>query len=253
MLKINEIYCGNNLDILKEIDDNSIDIIITSPPYNFDMEYDVYQDNLEIDKYMNFLNKVWKESFRILKDGGRLCVNLMPMYKQYYPTHHFVTKQVIDLGFLWKTEIIWDKKNYNCGFTNWGSWKSPSMPYLKSTWEYINIYYKGNQKKEGNREDIDITTDEFVKWTNIHWKIAPEKGNKEFNHPAMFPEEIVIRLLKLFSYKEDLVLDPFNGIGTATKIAKLLDRNFIGIDLSEKYCKIAKERLVNSFKEDMFE
>lgn len=117
------------------------------------------------------------------------------------------------------------------------------MPYFKYTWEFIEVFSKDTHKKTGNNKDIDIKGEEFKKWVYVKWDIAPEMRMKEFDHPAMFPEEVPNRLIKLLSYKNDIVLDPFNGVGTTTLVAKKLGRKFIGIDLSEKYCKTALERL----------
>ena len=147
---------------------------------------------------------------------------------------------------IWKGEILWEKNNYNCKYTAWGSWKSPSNPYLKYTWEFVEIFCKGELKKTGNREDADISAEEFKKWVVAKWSIGPERAMKGYGHPAMFPEDLVERVLKLFSYKNDIILDPFNGIGTTAVVAKKLGRRYIGIDISEEYCKKSQDRLKNT-------
>ena len=124
-----------------------------------------------------------------------------------------------------------------------GGWKSPSKPYLKYTWEFVEYFYKGNPKHEGNKDNIDITGDEFNKWTTAKWNIAPENRMKEFGHPAMFPEELVERILKLFTYKNDIVFDPFSGAGTTCYVCENFDRRYIGSDISQEYCRIANKRL----------
>lgn len=154
-----------------------------------------------------------------------------------------MSKQLLDLGLLWKGEILWEKNNYNCKYTAWGSWKSPSMPYLKYTWEFVEIFCKTTHKKAGDSSKIDITGDEFKKWVYAKWSIAPERNMKEYDHPAMFPKELANRLLKLFSYQNDIVLDPFNGAGTTTLCAAETNRKYIGIDISPKYCRIAEKRI----------
>ncbi|RKZ27973.1 site-specific DNA-methyltransferase [bacterium] len=239
------IICGDCFDILQKIPDNSIDIIITSPPYNFGLDYrdDDKNDAVNWDEYFLKLKKVWELSYRVLKPGGRICVNVQPLFSDYIPTHHIISRQLLDIGFLWKGEILWEKHNYNCKYTAWGSWKSPSMPYLKYTWEFVEIFCKGSHKKAGKKENIDISGDEFKEWVYAKWSIAPERNMKKYNHPAMFPEELVKRLLKLFSYKTDIVLDPFNGVGTTTLVSHKLGRRYIGIDISEEYCAVAKERI----------
>ena len=241
----NKIICGDSEKELKKIPADSIDIIITSPPYNFGLSYkdDHKNDSVHWQEYFIKLNNVWKECVRVLKPGGRLCVNIQPLFSDYIPTHHLISKQLIDLGLMWKGEILWEKNNYNCKYTAWGSWKSPSMPYLKYTWEFIEIFSKKTHKKIGNASDIDITGDEFKKWVYAKWSIAPERNMKEYDHPAMFPKELAYRLLKLLSYKNDIVLDPFNGAGTTTACAIELCRKYIGIDISKKYCRTAEKRI----------
>lgn len=179
----------------------------------------------------------------MLKPSGRFCLNVQPLFSDYIPTHHHFSKQLLDLGLLWKGEVLWDKHNYNCKYTAWGSWKSPSMPYLKYTWEFIEIFCKETHKKIGDPQNIDITGDQFKKWVYAKWDIAPERNMKKYKHPAMFPEELVARLLKLFSYKNDIVLDPFNGAGTTTAVAKRLNRRYLGIDISKEYCQKATQRI----------
>lgn len=248
---VNKIICGDSEEILKKFPDNFVDIIITSPPYNFGLEYkeDKNKDALYWQDYFDKLNIIWQECYRVLKPAGRFCVNIQPLFSDYMPTHHIVSKQLLELGLLWKAEILWEKHNYNCKYTAWGSWKSPSMPYLKYTWEFIEIFCKESHKKEGDLNKIDITGDEFKKWVYAKWDIAPESNMKKYNHPAMFPEELVVRLLKLFSYQDDIVLDPFNGVGTTTLVAYKLKRRHIGIDVSEEYCKTAEERLKDEQKQ----
>jgi site-specific DNA-methyltransferase (adenine-specific) len=242
---VNKIFCGDSEFLLKRFPNNFVDIIITSPPYNFGLEYkeDKNQDAIKWDDYFYKLNKIWGECCRILKPGGRFCVNIQPLFSDYIPTHHIISNQLLNLGLLWKGEIIWDKHNYNCKYTAWGSWKSPSMPYLKYTWEFIEIFCKESHKKNGPTNKIDISGDEFKKWVYAKWDIAPEKDMKKYNHPAMFPKSLVIRLLKLLSYQDDIVLDPFNGAGTTTYIAYRLKRKYIGIDISKEYCNVAKKRI----------
>jgi DNA modification methylase len=249
---LNKIICGDSEIILKDFPDNCIDIIVTSPPYNFGLQYNNNKNNDAIywNEYFEKLNRIWRECYRILKPGGRICVNIQPLFSDYVPTHHIISKHLLDLGLLWKAEIIWEKHNFNCKYTAWGSWKSPSMPYMKYTWEFIEVFCKETHKKIGEKSKIDITENEFKKWVYAKWDIAPEKNMKKYNHPAMFPEKLVKRLLKLFSYQEDVVLDPFNGVGTTTLVAYKLKRKYIGIDISNEYCRIAEERLKNEKKQE---
>jgi DNA modification methylase len=242
---VNQIICGDSQQILSRIPDRSIDLIITSPPYNFGHSYaqDPHDDTHEWNEYFNALLGVWIECERVLKPGGRIAVNIQPLFSDYIPTHHIISRQLASLGLLWKAEFLWEKNNYNAKFTAWGSWKSPSMPYIKYTWEFIEVFDKTTHKKAGNRENIDITADEFKEWVMGKWSFPPETRMKDYDHPAMFPEELPRRLMKLFSYKDDIILDPFNGAGTTTLVAHKHGRRFIGIDNSRRYCDTALERL----------
>ena len=242
---INRIICGDACRVLSALPDESIDMIITSPPYNFGHSYaqDPHDDTHEWNEYFKKLLVVWKECERVLKPGGRMAVNVQPLFSDYVPTHHIISRQLAELGLLWKAEFLWEKNNYNAKFTAWGSWKSPSMPYIKYTWEFIEVFDKGTHKKTGRKEDIDITGDEFKEWVLGKWSFPPETRMKDHNHPAMFPEELPRRLMKLFTYRNDIVLDPFNGAGTTTLVAQKLHRRFIGIDLSDQYCSAALKRL----------
>ena len=242
---VNRIFCGDALSVLSGLPSESIDLVLTSPPYNFGHAYahDPHDDTHEWNDYFATLNEVWAECVRVLRPGGRMAVNVQPLFSDYVPTHHIISNQLLSLGMLWKAEFLWEKNNYNAKYTAWGSWKSPSMPYIKYTWEFLEVFDKGTHKKTGRREDIDITADEFKEWVIGRWKITPEHRMKEFDHPAMFPEELPRRVMKLFSYKNDIVLDPFNGAGTTTLAAAKCGRRFIGIDVSRQYCDTAVQRL----------
>lgn len=239
---MNQIICSDALTALRTMEDNSVDLVLTSPPYNFDMNYDEHNDKSESSDYLSTLIKIFNECIRVLKSGGRLIINIQPNYKEYYPTHHAITSAMIDSGLIWRGEILWLKNNLK-KLTAWGSWKSPSCPYLSYPFEFIEVFSKETLKHPGDKENIDITKEEFIEYVNGHWSIAPETRMKKFDHPAMFPEELVKRCIKLFSYKNDLVLDPFNGAGTTTFVANLLERRYIGIDISETYCEVARERI----------
>lgn len=240
---VNRIVCGDSLEVLKTYPDNSIDLIFTSPPYNFGLDYDSQDDAHKWEKYFEKLFAIFDECIRVLKFGGRIVVNIQPLFSDYIPSHHMVSNFFIGRRMIWKGEILWEKNNYNCKYTAWGSWKSPSNPYLKYTWEFIEIYAKGSLKKSGDFDNADITPDEFKEWVVAKWSIAPERKMKEFGHPAMFPEKLAERVIKLFSFSGDIVLDPFNGVGTTTAVAQKLGRKFVGIDISQEYCDIANKRL----------
>lgn len=241
---------GDCLEVLKEINDKTVDCILTSPPYNFNMEYGEYEDNKKWNDYFEWLQTVWRECYRVLKKGGRLIVNIQPLFSSYIPSHHIISKGLMDIGFKWKAEILWEKNNYNCKYCSWGSWKSPAAPYLKYTWEFIEVFCKEDYKHTGEKENIDISADEFKKFVVAKWSFAPERNMKKYNHPAMFPEELPYRCLKLFTYKNDIVLDPFMGAGTTGLVCKKLKRNFIGIEIDENYYNTAKNR-IESYNEQL--
>lgn len=241
--KLNKIHCADSLEFLKTLPDNCVDIVITSPPYNFGINYNNTDDANSWKHYFEKLFAIFHECVRVLKSEGRIMVNVQPMFSDYIPTHHIISKFFLDEGLIWKGEILWEKNNYNCKYCTWGSWKSPSAPYLKYSWEFIEIFCKNSLKKSGDKTCIDISDEEFKKFVYAKWSIAPERNMKKYGHDAMFPEELVRRCLKLFSYQGDIVLDPFNGAGTTTKVAKEIKRKFIGIDIDEHYCEVARKRL----------
>ncbi len=235
----NKIICGDSLEVLKKLPDNCVDMVFTSPPYNFGLEYSDNADAHYWEKYFEQLFVIFDETIRVLKYGGRIIVNVQPLFSDYIPSHHIISNYFIKKKLIWKGEILWEKNNYNCKYTAWGSWKSPSSPYLKYTWEFLEIFSKGDLKHGGKKEDVDISADEFKKFVVAKWSIAPERDMKKYGHPAMFPEKLVEQALKLFSFKNDVILDPFNGVGTTTAVAARLGRRYLGIDISKEYCNTA--------------
>lgn len=244
---INKIIVGDSEVVLKKLPENCIDLIFTSPPYNFGLEYENHKDGIDWNQYFDKLFAIFKECIRVTKFGGRIIINVQPLFSDYIPIHHIISNFFIKNKLIWKGEILWDKHNYNCKYTAWGSWKSPSNPYLKYTWEFLEIFCKGDIKHSGDSKMADINSDEFKKWVFAKWDIAPESNMKKYEHPAMFPESLVERVLKLFSYKGDIILDPFGGVGTTAAVAKRLLRSYISVDISEEYCKKAEERLKNTY------
>jgi DNA modification methylase len=242
---LNKIICDDSENVLKLLPDNCVDLTFTSPPYNFGLGYENNDDSDHWQKYFEKLFSIFKECIRVTKYGGRIIVNVQPLFSDYIPSHHIISNFFLKNKMLWKGEILWEKNNYNCKYTAWGSWRSPSSPYLKYTWEFLEIFCKGDLIKKGDKDKIDITADEFKQWVFAKWNIAPERKMKEYGHPAMFPEQLVERVLKLFSYQGDVILDPFNGVGTTTAVARRFSRNYIGIDISKEYCNKAIERMGN--------
>lgn len=241
ILEWNNIYNIGCLEGMNYLSDNSVDIIITSPPYNVDLgnnkfnriSYDIYDDNKEYSKYIEWLISIFKECYRVLKSGGRLCINIGDQKNGKIPTHSILTYKLIELGYLPYVTIIWNKRHTSCR-TAWGSYLKPSCPSFPQTFEYIIVFAKESLKLL-EKGETDLITDEFVKWTNPIWEIYPEINQKKFNHPAMFPEEIPYRLIKMFSYENANVLDIFSGMGTTCKVAKENNRNYLGFELSKEY------------------
>jgi len=238
-----KIICGDSQVVLKKLPDNCIDLIFTSPPYNFGLDYHQTEDAFAWDSYFKTLFGIFDECIRILKYGGRIVVNVQPLFSDYIPTHHIISQYFMRNKLIWKGEILWEKNHYNCKYTAWGSWKSPSSPYLKYTWEFLEIFCKGTLKKSGHPRDADIDAESFKNWVSAKWTIAPERHMHKFEHPAMFPEELAYRVLKLFSFRSDVILDPFAGVGTTCVVACKNQRCFLGIDISPEYCQTAEDRL----------
>lgn len=240
---VNKIICDDSEKVLKQLPDNCVDIMFTSPPYNFGLDYENHKDENYWEEYFSKLFVIFDEVIRVLKFGGRFVINIQPLFSDYIPTHHVISSYLMGKKLIWKGEILWEKNNYNCKYTAWGSYQSPSSPYLKYTWEFVEVFTKGTLLKKGERKNIDITAEEFKNWVVAKWSIAPERHMKKFNHPAMFPEELAKRVLKLFSYTGDIVLDPFMGAGTTCLVAKKYNRKYLGIDISQEYCDISQRRV----------
>ena len=240
---IDKIICNDAEKVLRQLPDNCVDLVFTSPPYNFGLDYGNSGDDTKWENYFDKLFAIFEQCIRVVKFGGRIAVNVQPLFSDYIPSHHIISSFFMQRRMLWKGELLWEKNNYNCKYTAWGSWKSPASPYLKYTWEFIEVFAKGALKCQGDKQHADITADEFKSWVNAKWSIAPERNMRNFGHPAMFPEELATRVLKLFSFANSLILDPFVGVGTTAVAAKKLQRHYLGIDISKQYCKTAKQRL----------
>jgi len=261
-MKKNYIQSGNSLKLLQKLSDETIDIIITSPPYNAGHNYDIYNDNLEKQEYIAFLTKIFKQCYRVLKKDGRICINIPfaiknMKSKQVYFVSSWVTSICEKIGFKSFEYIAWHKgkalNHFQGNNTAWGSWKSPSCPNFRPLGEVILVFYKEEKSHKGEIQNIDISSEEFKNWTKNMWYFDETNSTvmcvannaRKNEHPAPFPSELVARLLKLYSYKGDLVLDPFNGIGTTTHTAYQMERHYIGFDISSNYCDIARNKINN--------
>jgi site-specific DNA-methyltransferase (adenine-specific) len=245
MLELNRIYNEDCLEGMKKLPNNFVDLIVTSPPYNLSIKYNSYEDNMPYETYLNWVRDWLSESLRVLKDGGRICVNI-PMESNLGGKKYIMNDYINvfeSLGFVRNSIAIWNKQNLTSR-TAWGSWKSPSCPNIINPLEVVVIYSKGTRKKEGKKEDIDITKEEFVEYSLGVWNFNAEKA-KKIGHPAPFPKDLPYRCVKMFSYKNDIVMDIFMGSGTTAIAAINTNRNFIGFELDSEYHRIATERIQN--------
>ncbi len=225
---------------MKELPDNSIHLMITSPPYNVSKEYD---QDLSLKEYLNLLENAFKETFRVLVNGGRACINVANLgRKPYIPLSDYISKMMIDIGFNMRGEIIWNKASSASPSTAWGSWQSAANPILRDIHEYILVFSKGDYKREKGEKENTISKEQFMEWTKSIWTMNAESA-KRIGHPAPFPEELPYRLIQLYSFRGDIVLDPFMGSGTTAVAAIKSDRKFVGYDISQEYIDLAEKRL----------
>lgn len=236
---INSHFCHSS-EQMNELPDNSIHLMITSPPYNVTKEYD---NNLNLEEYILLLKNVWKETYRVLVPGGRACINVANLgRKPYIPLHSYIIKDMTEIGFMMRGEIIWNKAANASPSTAWGSWLSAANPVLRDIHEYILIFSKSSFTHSGNGKESTINKEEFLEWTKSVWTFPPVSA-KKIGHPAPFPEELPKRLINLYSFKNDVVLDPFVGSGTTSLSAVKNKRDFIGYDTNKKYIQLANKRI----------
>ena len=263
-MELDKLYCGDSRK-MREVDDGSVQLIVTSPPYNVGKDYAQHQDGMESKEYLEFLNTVWKECLRVLGRGGRIAVNVANTWrKPYLPLNAYITRQLIDLGFQMRGEIIWDKGASAGISTAWGSFGRASNPTLRDVHEYILVFSKESFRlEETHGTESGIENLEFVEWTrsiwrdpqnqvddaqNSIWKFDTQSkrrrnGSNSAAHPTPFPLDLPLRLILLYSNIGDIVLDPFMGSGTTALAAKMTQRHFVGYEISQEYCDQAAERL----------
>ena len=238
---LDRITCGDCLEVMGRIPDETVHLAVTSPPYNLGISYDNHDDSLGYDSYLEWMEKVWVETKRVLVSGGRFALNIAPTsIKNFRPIHHDFSNQLREIGMTMRTEIIWYKQTMRRR-TAWGSWKSPSNPHIVPSWEYVLVFCKDSWTLESESKDADITNDEFMRFSDGFWWIPPESQRR--GHPTPFPEELIYRIIKFYTYKGNSVLDMFGGTGTVAVVAQKTGRHFIHIDTSQKYCEIAHQRL----------
>lgn len=235
----NKFILGSAED-MKELPDQSVHLMITSPPYNVSKEYD---EDLSLKEYLQILENAFKETYRVLVNGGRACINVANLgRKPYIPLSDYISKIMIEMGFDMRGEIIWNKAASASPSTAWGSWQSAANPTLRDIHEYILIFSKGDYKREKGEKENSITREQFMEWTKSIWTMNAESARR-IGHPAPFPEELPFRLIQLYSFKGDVILDPFMGSGTTALAALKSERKFVGYEISKEYIALAEKRL----------
>ena len=231
---------------MSQIPDNSVHLMVTSPPYNVTKEYD---DDLTLSEYLELLHNVFSEVYRVLAPGGRAVVNIANVgRKPYIPLASHVNVLMSEIGFLMRGEVIWDKSASAGSSTAWGSFQSASNPCLRDIHEYLLIFSKGQFKlnrtsdeKEDGRVDT-IEKQEFINWTKSIWSF-PTASAKKIGHPAPFPVELPRRCIEFFTFQGDVVLDPFMGSGSTAIAAAKSSRSYICYDINDEYITLAEQRL----------
>lgn len=232
------IYC-QSAEAMDAIPDETVGLAFTSPPYNAGKTFD---DNLLLREYLSFIGRVGAEVYRALRPGGRYVINVAGLgRKPYIPLQAYFYAVHTALGFLPAGEIIWKKGQGMNGNCAWGSWRSAKAPRLRDLHEYLLVFAK-EQFSRPDRGESTLSATEFMASTLSVWEIAPESARR-VGHPAPFPPELAERVIRLFSYAGDVVLDPFCGSGTTCVAAKAGMRHFVGYDIDEAYCALAERRL----------
>lgn len=270
MSRSHKIYIADSRS-MEELPDSSVELVITSPPYWQLKDYGHngqigYDDNYE--DYINNLNLVWNECSRVLHEGCRLCINVGDQFARsvYYgrykiiPIRTEIIKFCETIGFDYMGAIIWQKVttcNTTGGATIMGSFPYPRNGILKIDYEFILIFKKpgkGPKVTKKTKESSQMTKEEWNEYFSGHWNFS---GQRQEKHLAMFPEELPKRLIKMFSFVGDTVLDPFLGSGTTTLAAKNLNRNSVGYEINEEFSDLIKQKIGLSeksiFEDDTFE
>ena len=233
-------------EVMHQLPDASIHLMVTSPPYNARKEYD---DDLTLEEYLGMLARVCRETYRVLVAGGRACINIANLgRKPYIPLNAFISQIMIEVGFLMRGEIIWDKGSSAGSSTAWGSWLSASNPTLRDVHEYILVFSKGRFKRDAKEREPTIQRDDFLELTKSVWHFPTESASR-IGHPAPFPVELPRRLIELYTFKGEVILDPFMGSGTTALAALDTGRHFVGYELEASYVQLAQARIDNHLDE----
>ena len=228
----------------------SVDLIVTSPPYNVDMPYETHDDKMGYEDYLAFTKRWVRKCYKLAKPDGRFCLNI-PLDKNKGGQQSVcadITTIAKQIGWQYHSTIIWNEQNISRR-TAWGSWLSASAPYVIAPVEVIVVLYKEVWKKQGESRESDITRDEFLEWTNGVWGFSGE-SRKRIGHPTPFPVELPRRCIKLFSFVGHTVLDPFLGSGSTLLACQERNRTGIGIEIDESYCELSRNRLLKASEAD---
>ncbi|MGI0052784.1 MAG: DNA-methyltransferase, partial [Thermoplasmata archaeon] len=235
---------GDAAATLAALPAESIHLAMTSPPYNVGIPYRGYEDDREHDAYLDWLRRVWLALYRVLVPGGRFALNVAPTsIKEFHPIHHDLSRDLRAMGFIMRTEIIWYKQTMGRR-TAWGSWRSPSNPHIIPSWEYVLVFSKGQWNLPGRKDAIDLSSEEFQRISDGFWSIKPERHRR--GHPAPFPEALVERVVKYYSYRGNVVLDMFGGSGTVASVSRANGRHYVSVDSSAEYCADARARVAGA-------
>jgi len=229
-------------EAMNQLPDNCVALMVTSPPYNVGKEYD---EDLGLDEYLDLLSRVFTETYRVIEPGGRVAVNVANLgRKPYLPLNHLIGALLTEIGFLLRGEIIWKKAKAAGGSTAWGSWQSAKNPTLRDIHEYVLVASKESFRRERTGEDT-ISKEDFLEATMSVWDILPESARR-VGHPAPFPIELPRRLIELYTFDGDLVLDPFLGSGSTAIAAVQSGRHFVGYETDSAYAELAEKRIASA-------
>lgn len=244
--EINQVPAGkenrifhHSCEQMPELPDNSVALMVTSPPYNVGKEYDL---DMSLEEYLGFLKRVLAETYRVLLPGGRVAFNVANLgRKPYIPLNAHIASVALEVGFLMRGEIIWVKGKGASGSCAWGSWMSAANPTLRDVHEYILVF----SKKRFGRPDkgqSTITRDDFMTGTTSVWYIPPESARR-VGHPAPFPTALVERLIHMYTFEGDVILDPFMGSGSTAVAAVNCNRRYVGYEIDPQYISLCHSRL----------
>jgi site-specific DNA-methyltransferase (adenine-specific) len=245
---LNTIQAKSSED-MAELPDHSVHLMVTSPPYNVGKEYD---RDITLTEYLDFLGRVWREVHRVLVPGGRACINIANLGRRpYIPLHSYIVRDMGEIGFLMRGEVIWHKGASASPSTAWGSWRSPANPTLRDVHEYILIFSKsGFSRQNPEQRRPTISRDEFLELTKSVWTF-PAVSARSVGHPAPFPVELPHRLIQLYTFEGDVVLDPFMGSGQTAIAAVQGKRRYVGYEIESDYLRLAQRRVKQFIREAM--